>query len=181
MGSYNQGLLRPGVLESGVLTSRGLRIGGSYNQGSYKQGFLQPGVLQPGVLTTRGLTTRGSYNQGFLPHGVLTTKMKGFQKKIAYLVCYVSRVWFIFWIYGRLRVLLQTVFSLYIRFTKANTHAQTSKYVYDNFCELEPFCFTCRTKDFSSGDWGESAEVSLFCPDRFLCATQEMDSLYLRC
>ena len=34
-------------------------------------------------------------------------------------------------IYGRLRVLLQTVFSLYIRFTKANPRAQTWKYVYD--------------------------------------------------
>ena len=30
-------------------------------------------------------------------------------------------------IYGRLRVLLQTVFSLYIRFIKANLRAQTSK------------------------------------------------------
>ena len=80
-------------------------------------------------------------------------------------------------IYGRLRVLLQTVFSLYRRFTKANPRAQTSKYVYDNSCEREAFCFTCRTKDFSSGDWGESAEVSLICPDRFFYATQEMDSL----
>ena len=64
--------LRSGVLQSGVLTTRG-----SYDQGSYNQGFLQSGVLtirgsydqgflRSRVLTIRGLTTRGSYDQGFL-------------------------------------------------------------------------------------------------------------------
>ena len=151
-GPYNQGFLEPGVLPPGVLTTRGCSIQWSYNQGSYKQGFLQPGVL----------TTRGSYNQGFLQPGVLqpgvlTTRgsyNENERMSIKNSLRCVLRFSLVVHgsIYGRLRVLLQTVFSLYRRFTKANPRAQTSKYVYDNSCEREAFCFTCRTKDFSSGD-----------------------------
>ena len=65
-GSCDQVSYNQGFLQPGVLTTRGLTTRGSYKQGSYNQGFLQPGVLQPRVLTTRGLTTRGSYNKGFL-------------------------------------------------------------------------------------------------------------------
>ena len=140
-GPYNQGFLEPGVLQPGVVPSRGLTSRGSYNRGlttrgSYNQGFLPPGVLQPGVLTTRG-----SYNENE------RMSIKNSLRCVLRFSLVVHGS-----IYGRLRVLLQTVFSLYIRFTKANPRAQTSKYVYDNSCEREAFCFTCRTKDFSSGD-----------------------------
>ena len=85
-----------GILQSGVLTTRGLKARGSYNRGflqpgqkrflrpgvlttggCYDQGYLQPGVFKtrvltlPGVLTTRGSYNQGSYNQGFLQSGVL--------------------------------------------------------------------------------------------------------------
>ena len=92
------------------------------------------------------LTTRGSYNQGSYHENERMSIKNSLRCVLRFsLVVHGS-------IYGRLRVLLQTVFSLYIRFTKANPRAQTSKYVYDNSCEREAFCFTCRTKDFSSGD-----------------------------
>ena len=74
-------MLQSGVLQSGVLT-----VGGSYNQESFIQGFLQSGaltirgsynqgLLQSGVLTIRdsynqGFLQSGSYNQGFLQSGV---------------------------------------------------------------------------------------------------------------
>ena len=71
-GSYNQGLLQPGVL-----TTRD-----SYNQGSYNHGFSHPRVLttkasyKTGFLQAKGLTTRASYNpgtyiQGFIQPGLL--------------------------------------------------------------------------------------------------------------
>ena len=74
-------MLQSGVLQSGVLT-----VGGSYNQESFIQGLLQSGaltirgsynqgLLQSGVLTIRdsynqGFLQSGSYNQGFLQSGV---------------------------------------------------------------------------------------------------------------
>ena len=149
-GSYNQGSLQPGVLTTRV----------SYNQGSYNQGFLQPGVVPSSGLTTRVLTSRGSYEQVFLQAGVLTTRgsyNENERMSIKNSLRCVLRFSLVVHgsIYGRLRVLRQTVFSLHIRFTKANPRAQTSKYVYDNSCEREAFCFTCRTKDFSSGSYNQ--------------------------
>ena len=140
-GPYKQGFLEPGVLQPGVVPSRGLTSRGSYNRG----------------LTTRGSCHQGSYNQGFLQPGVLTTRGSYNENERMSiknsLRCVLSFSLVVHGsIYGRLRVLLQTVFSLYIRFTKANPRAQTWKYVYDNSCEREAFCFTSRTKDFSSGD-----------------------------
>ena len=90
-------------------------------------GFLQAGVLQPGVRTTRG-----SYEQVFLQPGVLTTRgsyNENERMSIKNGLRCVLRFSLVFHgsIYGRLRVLLQTVFSLYIRFIKANLRAQTSK------------------------------------------------------
>ena len=64
--------LHSGVSYSGVLTIMGLTIRGSYNQGFLQSGVLQSGgsynqwFLQSGVLTIKG-----SYNQGLLQSGVL--------------------------------------------------------------------------------------------------------------
>ena len=151
-GPYNQGSLQPGFLRTRGLTTRG-----SYNQGLFHPVVLQPGVLQAGVLTTRGSYHQGFLQPGVLQPGVLTTRgsyNENERMSIKNSLRCVLRFSLVVHgsIYGRLRVLLQTVFSLYRRFTKANPRAQTSKYVYDNSCEREAFCFTCRTKDFSSGD-----------------------------
>ena len=100
-GFLQAGVLQPGVLQPGVRTTRG----------SYEQVFLQPGVLQPGVLTTRG-----SYNE----NERMSIK-NGLRCVLRFSLVFHGSI------YGRLRVLLQTVFSLYIRFTKANLRAQTSK------------------------------------------------------
>ena len=81
-------MFQSGVLQPGVLTTRGFYKQLSCNKGFLQQGVLQPGVLktrgflQAGVLTTIGLTTRSCYNQGFLEPGVLTTS--GFTTRGSY-------------------------------------------------------------------------------------------------
>ena len=62
--------LHSGVSYSGVLTIMGLTIRGSYNQGFLQSGVLQSG----GVLQSVVLTIWGSYNQGFLQSGVITIR-----------------------------------------------------------------------------------------------------------
>ena len=55
--SYIQGFLQPGVLHSGLVTTRVFTIRGSFIQGSYNQWFLHPGVLKAGVLELEFLST----------------------------------------------------------------------------------------------------------------------------
>ena len=78
-GSYIQGSYDEGLLRSGVLTFRGSYI---------------DGLLHPGVLMFRVLTSRGSYDQGFLRPGVLRLYKEGKLSKGVFVksrgLCYIQ-------------------------------------------------------------------------------------------
>ena len=86
MAFLQQGVLQPGVLSTKGLPPVVLTKRGSFSQGFYNQFFLQAkvfnmafiqlGVFQPGVLKATGRATGGCYNEGsynkrFLNQGFL--------------------------------------------------------------------------------------------------------------